>query len=55
MHISTLFRIMDENPDGNLIECLKDPASKAKARKIIIKAILATDMTTHFSGLKVLK
>lgn len=34
---------------------IQDQAIKSRAKKIMMKSILATDMTTHFSGLKVLK
>ena len=34
---------------------IQDPAVKSRAKKIMMKSILATDMTTHFSGLKVFK
>lgn len=55
MHISTLFNMMDENPEGDLISPIQDSGVKARAKKILMKSILATDMTTHFSSLKVLK
>ena len=55
MHLSTLFQIMDQYPDADLLSIFKDPAQRTRAKKIMMKSILATDMTTHFSALKVFK
>ena len=55
MHTSTIFRLMSEKPECDILSNIKDTAMKARARKIIVKCIMATDMTTHFSGLKEFK
>ena len=51
MHISLLFRLLDERPEADIFN-FKDATLKPKARKIIMKNILATDMSSHFSSLK---
>ena len=51
MHISTLFRLMEDDKTCDLFEDLGDPSAKGRAKKQIIKCILATDMTNHFSSL----
>lgn len=51
MHISYLFRLLDERPDSDILT-FKDASLKPKARKLIMKNILATDMSSHFSSLK---
>ncbi|CAG9462730.1 unnamed protein product [Pedinophyceae sp. YPF-701] len=48
MHAATLFKLLEEHPDANVLGNL-DPAKYARARQSIIGLILATDMVEHFN------
>ena len=52
MHISHLWKILRENPEYDFISASKD---KFKARKIITRLILNTDMSFHNKNLDHLK
>ena len=52
MHISHLWKILRENPEYDFISASKD---KVKARKIITRLILNTDMAFHNKNLDYLK
>ena len=52
MHISHLWKILRENPEFDFIAASKD---KTKARNIVTRLILNTDMAFHNKNLDTLK
>lgn len=48
MHLRRLWNIIEENPNLNFLKASTDIK---KAKKIITRLIISTDMAFHFSGL----
>lgn len=48
MHLRHLWKILEENPDLNFITPAKD---KTKAKEIVTRLILSTDMAFHSNNL----
>lgn len=54
MHVSTLFSVMND-PSVDFLSSIGDPLLVKKARKLLTRCILATDMAHHFSSLQKFK
>lgn len=52
MHIRTLWKILEDNPQENFLYRTND---RSKAKHIITRLILSTDMAFHFKNLSILK
>ena len=52
MHISKLFQIFKDNPSLDIISTSSSPM---KIRELITEGILATDISSHFQNLAILK
>jgi hypothetical protein len=47
MHVSTLFSILTEN-DTDILASIKDPLLRERAKRLLTRCILATDIARHF-------
>lgn len=52
MHIRLLWKLLDDYPECNFLNFSSNPK---KAKHIITRLILNTDMAVHFSNLEILK
>lgn len=51
MHAAQFHRIIRENPNFDIFSSIKNAVDREKAKRLVIKLILSTDVTKHFSNL----
>ena len=51
MHTAHFHKILRENPKLDVFSSIKNVVDREKAKRLIVKLILATDVTKHFPNL----
>jgi hypothetical protein len=51
MHVAQFHKILRENPNLDIFPLIKDAVERERAKRIVIKLILSTDVTKHFLNL----
>lgn len=51
MHVAQFHKILRENPNLDIFLLIKDAVERERAKRIVIKLILSTDVAKHFPNL----